>query len=289
MPSATFLPMKDARDARISELEQALWIAREAIIHLAPDEYRDLLQSFHSCETMSETFSWSDSVAEKIVEQVKPIANPNRPDVFSARACCPLCRDGAQNFNEQGFKLPEGLRRHLVGYGGIRQCVVLEAATSLARNRWHSKFSESEAKEATLKNLATQARRKTETLFVVGPTEDALLADEGLYFRKARPAQGDFSLHWAEQRLYGLGFQIGNDGNRRSYTKLVKTPEGDFVVFADPRQIGEIHFRVFDVVVRNGKKAGLTLHTFGIRDSWKNNLDAKVAAGVQTATTSTRR
>jgi hypothetical protein len=284
---------RDQSADRIRRLESDLFMARCDIIHLAPEEFHELLGSYYSCSTRSETHSWEDVIAEKVIEKATPIADAVRPDIFGERAYCPLCRGGAQSFyaDHRGFSLPEGLRRHLVGFGNTRHCPVMKAAKDLAWEAWNRSFAGKESTEADEARQALQVRRKTETLYVIGPTLDGLLVDESLSFwSKPRSQDGaDFSLKWAEQRLFSLGFEIGIDGQRRSYTKTVKHEDGEFVIYADPRQLGDIHFRVFDATVKRGKKAGLALYSFNLRDAWKNNLPAKIAVAVATASKSSRR
>jgi hypothetical protein len=43
--------------------------------------------------------------------------------------------------------------------------------------------------------------------------------------------------------LFTLGFQIDVDDRKRSYTKIVRDAGGEMVIYADPRQLGEITFR----------------------------------------------
>lgn len=273
---------------RERQLREELFRTRWDLISLAPDGFDSLLRSYYSCETRSATYGWEAEVVDKIVERAEPLEEA-RPDLFGARANCPLCRSGSQSYYERGFALPEGLRRHLVGYGRSHQCCVMRVAMALAREHWDGEFAAGEAAEQNRKYLATEARRKKETLYVLGPKDSPLLVDEHLYWKGARsPDAGEFSLKWAEQRLFSLGFQINVDDRKRSYTKQVKNDAGEFVVYADPRQVGEITFRVFDATVTRGRKAGLSLNMFRIRDSWKNALPDKVAAGIAAAAASRR-
>ena len=287
---ATFL-IRDDKDARIKQLESDLYMAREDILHLAPEEFHDILKSHYSCQTRSETYRWLDTIAELISDRATPIPDLPGVEIFGERGYCPLCRGGAQSFyaHESGFRLPEGLRRHLVGYGNTRQCSVIAAAKTLARESWTSRFSEQEAEQQADAQRTKAQRLATETLYVIGPTDDAVLADE-VSWRPARPKEPEtYSITWAEQRLFSLGFQIGVDDRKRSYTKTVQDAGGEFVIYADPRQLGEITFRVFDAAVKKGRKKGLSLHQFRLRDGWKNNLAEKIAEGVSAATESKRR
>lgn len=285
-----FAPRDEIAD-RIRKLEDELYIARESIIDLAPDRFHELLKSYLSCKTRMESYHWANSIAEKIAEDADPIADLPGAAMFGARGYCPLCRGGAQSFyaTDRGFRLPEGLRRHLVGFGNTHQCVVMKAAEEQGRRLWDSSFSEQEAKEEQLESRTKAIRLATETLYVLGPTAEGVLVDD-IFLRRCRVAGDEaYSLTWAEQRLFSLGFLIGVDGNKRSYTRVVKHASGEFLIYADPRRLGAIDFRIYDAAVKKGKKKDVSLHTFNIRDAWKNNLPHKVAAAIEAAATSSRR
>jgi hypothetical protein len=51
---------------------------------------------------------------------------------FRERLLCPICLDRPDMYAE-GFLWPEGLRRHLDGWGNQRQCPVMAAAARLRR------------------------------------------------------------------------------------------------------------------------------------------------------------
>lgn len=284
-PASRF-PIKDETSARIERLEDELYMARREIIYLAPDEFHNLLHSYSSCETRAETYRWTDGVAEQIIERAVPL-DGYQTDIFGERAFCPLCRGGTQSRYEKGFSLPVGLHRHLVGYGQSVMCSVMGAARKLAVDAWTSKFTETEAveKARALKNI--KARMEAETLFVFGPEAEPVLFDDSYGYGKKPRHQDEtqFSLHWAERRLTELGFELAIDGRKRSYTKSVTHSMGQFIVFADPRSLGEIEFRVFEVDVspRKRKKTLNLSNFFNIRDSFKNQLREKVAAGVDAA------
>jgi hypothetical protein len=179
-------------------------------------------------------------------------------EIFGQRAYCPLYRDGAQGFyGERGFKLPEGLRRHLIGFGRTRQCVIVRATVELARDHWHEKFQPQEQQAAREKQALKEKRLASETVYLLAPGARPVLLDEGEnIWRRARPTSNDSpGLAWAERRLAELGFQAVYDGRLRSYTKPVACGGRDFVVYADPRHAGAIHFAVFDPAARGQKRS----------------------------------
>lgn len=268
-------------EEKIRTLERELYMARLNIVGLAPENFQALLNSYRDCKSRSETYQWLNLIAEKIGEQAGPILGAVRADIFGERAFCPLCRGGSDTLNsfEAGYKLPEGLRRHLVGYGRSHFCPVTEAAMNMARENWNSSFSEVEEAHAAQSDALRRARSLTEALYVIGPTGEALLA-EGNIFEKPRGDDDEqFGMKWAEQRLFSLGFQIGVAGREKSYTKSSVVKGKPLTVYADPRFQKSIQFRVFDGDAK-GKKRGLALHTFHIPDAWKNNLGPKIEAAI---------
>lgn len=286
VPHRFIVEDRDAQAAKIKSLEDALYRAREDIVSLAPEEFHSLLRSYYSCKTRAETYGWAPDVADQIVERAIPIAGL-RPDLFGERAYCPLCKAGAQSAYEhqQGFSFPIGLHRHLVGFGKNAKCSVLNAAHEMAREAWNSNFAEAEALEEEQARNTKKERLATEILYVVGLDAEPVLFDD-VWWRRVR-AQDDskFGLKWAEQRLSELGFPAVTDGRKRSYTKLVTHPLGQVTVFADPRELGKISFRVCETgsKARKGKPRFGQANYFDIRDSFKNRLADKVAAGIEAA------
>jgi hypothetical protein len=285
MPRHT-LPHIEANPV-VRRLEDELYLARETILRLAPDEFHDLLKSYYSCKTRSESYHWANEVADSVIEKAKPIEEDQG---WGQRAYCPLCREGAQSFyaSERGYSLPEGLRRHLVGFGRIRECSVMEAARRMAQDYWDRDFGPKEDQTRAQEAKEKAERLKTEATYVVGPTEDGALL-EGDYWRPARTTDDEeYSIKWAEQRLFLLGFRINVDGLKRSYIRTGKSGDAEFIIYADPRRKGCISMRVFNLAAR-GRKKGIALHSFDILDAWKNKLPDKVAAGIEAAAKSPRR
>ncbi|HEY0006384.1 MAG TPA: hypothetical protein VGB17_16500 [Pyrinomonadaceae bacterium] len=162
-------------------LQNELYHARYNIIDLMSKEVKELLHSFHSCKSREETYIGEHSAAETIISLAKRIP-PKEGAYFSHRAYCPLCGDGSSSPYASGFSIPEGLRRHLVGWGNNRnQCPVFGAAMSLARDYWYEQFHEQEEAKAAEKAAHILERRKTETLYNTAPNEKPELIDENIY------------------------------------------------------------------------------------------------------------
>jgi hypothetical protein len=121
------------REELISNLQDQLDRVRRNILSLMTEEAQKILLGYVDCECQSDTRRWRNIAAAEIIQLAEPI--PSELFNFSNRAYCPLCKDDALVLHESGFKVPEGLRRHLIGWGDENnQCIVFGAAMSLVRD-----------------------------------------------------------------------------------------------------------------------------------------------------------
>ena len=122
-------------EAEVDRLRNELFVARMAIIGMAPREFQDFLSGFFSCKSRKEAYEWHHKTVQKIVERVQPKLATEMGDVEynGPRAYCPLCGSSSDNiFQVRGFAYPEGLTRHLKGSFNARHCDVMKAALGLA-------------------------------------------------------------------------------------------------------------------------------------------------------------
>ncbi|MEX2494822.1 MAG: hypothetical protein WD448_01970 [Woeseia sp.] len=253
-------------------MRDELYRARRAILDLMPHDLEELLTSYYQCESSSETYRWPDNVAYRIIDLI-PDKTKETTYFGEVRANYPLCGRRTQGPFDEGFKLPEGMRRHLTGYGNARQCDVMYAAEALARDYWYEQFSEEEAENERKKITDQQQRRASELLYCIGPESPPALIDEGVW--PPEEVRSKKSMDWAEDRLGLLGFTVSTDGNVKSYTREMD----GILVYADPRRSGRIDFCVYTQPREGSKKArGHKLRftpTFYIMDRWKNDLPGK--------------
>ncbi len=265
-------------DEAIRQLEWKLRRARELILKLMPKEIQEILSSYGSCQSREESRRWQHTVVDRILLLAEELPQRGMAD-WERFAYCPLCGLGSESRYQTGYKLPEGLRRHLVGYGSSRQCEVLEAAEELAHNSWDITFREYDMAEAEKYLPPSQSvialRKKVGPLFLTAPDLAPQLIDEGLGFGTiTRDADG---MKWAEQRLKELGFEIAREGNVKTY----RSDRGDFVVYADPRAVGKIEITVYKKPLpRPSPRIRWEprlwgLNGFGLQDSWKNDIRGK--------------
>jgi len=126
-------------DEQIRALEDELYEARRTIVGLARPELARVLMSYDSCETREATWKWREEVIQSVINHARLLTaaqGASRDD----EAYCPLCRAGTMSRERIGFTVPEGLRRHLRGWGTTPRCEVMTAAIELANRYWNSKW-----------------------------------------------------------------------------------------------------------------------------------------------------
>lgn len=263
---------EDPRDERIRRLEQDLWSARYAIVCLMPDDIQGVLTGYVLSDSRSESHAWERDAVKEIIARADVLSR-EEGSYFGTRARCPLCGDESSSPYQSGFSLPEGLRRHLAGWGNVRQCSVFGAAVSLARERADREFTEAERAEAEQRQARLSARRRTETQYLVMPGDEPKLLDEDA--RWGRRARTPEEMAWAERRLADLGFRCELEGLIKTYTR---SHEG-IIVYADPRAEGIIDFWVFDEAALASKRRTRLrrgyLGGFHLLDSWRHDLPGK--------------
>lgn len=111
------------------EIEQL----RMTILHLSPKQFHDVLSSYTACESRDD---WEERATTEIIQKTIPITKTPDSDYNGLRAYCPLCGAGRNDAYGQppGYAYPEGLRRHLLGWGTARRCPVVGAVIGLATN-----------------------------------------------------------------------------------------------------------------------------------------------------------
>lgn len=257
-------------DRRERDLLDKLYRARRALVGTLPSTTERLLLDYYSCKDRSEANKWLEHVVEELIGTAVPIEGSGRwgPE----RAICPLCKGSSNSPFDEGFALPEGLRRHLSGWGNARQCVMTEAAFQMAWDHWNDKFREAEEAEARTESARHRQRMETEDLYLVDPRSGPQLFENGIFFRAPRKPE---QMKWAVDRLRGLGFNCLLQDRVWSFT----FEAGGIIVFADPRESGRIDFKVFKSPLpkkwRNTWGARERLQTFHVLDSWKNGIAEK--------------
>lgn len=247
----------------IRVLKNELYEARSTIIRLMPKAIKDLFEGYIQCKTRAECSKWEYDVVNQIITRATVIPE-YKDSILGDRGSCPLCGEGSSHPYLSGFSLPEGLRRHLSGWGNVSKCSVMSAVFGLAQDYLQYRFEDQDKVEAFREN----ERRKSESLFIIGYGSNPHLIDEAVW-GTARTAE---SLAFAEKRLRELGFSLNTEGNIKSYT----LDRDNVLVFADPRAEGHIDFKIYKKPLpKNARRFGLSCQTFGFRDNWKIKLKEK--------------
>lgn len=199
-------------------------------------EYLRILESYRECRSLGETRAWADYVAEAIVALVN--ARPIRL-AWSASpgASCPLCDQPASARSyTRGLLAPEWLRRHLLGWGSVRPCEVMEATHADALDAWRCKFGSADTASRVSDRARWEARRATEQLYRVDAHGAPLLLDESL--ADGRLPRTPEHLSWAIRRVLQLGFGAVAVDSVVSHVQRL----ADATVYADVRSAGQISF-----------------------------------------------
>lgn len=252
------------------KLKDQLYFARITIIHLLKDPFSKIMKGYHSCNNREEGRQWENHVVEQVIENTLP--NKPKHQFYQETAYCPLCGSGTSSYGGSGFTYPEGLKRHLEGYGNTHQCSITNEVFSLARDHWQDEFREQELIEQREKAEKTTKRMREETLYKIEPFNEPELIDRGYSWNGTRDSDG---MAWAEDRLKSLGFTTLNENNVKSYVKEYE----NLIVFADPRSNKRISFLVFKKPLPKRKpRTGMFKYRIGhfdFQDSWKNELPKK--------------
>ncbi len=269
--SRYWISQGNADNPVIRKLKEELWIARHALLCTLPEPSRRLLTSYRECAVREESRDWLNRLAEMVVDMAQPL--PQTVESWGGeRGMCPLCSGGSDSHYEQGFKLPEGLRRHLVGYGRTRQCVFTETAHKLALDDWFDRFHEDEENERLVRENKKLQRRSTETTYQVDPFSPAKLIDETVY--SVEGARTPEQMLFAMERLKALGLKKRYESNVEAWVD----ERTDWIVYADPRTSGRINFTVWKKPLpkrRPVRSYTYQIQSFYLLDSWKNNVQKK--------------
>jgi hypothetical protein len=131
-----------------------------------------------------------------------------------------------------------------------------------------SQFLQKEENERLDEQAKLAERRKTEMVFKSELGRSPQLLDETTW-KQSRTAE---QLLKSENRLKKLGFMRSQDGNVVAYTN----EQPDYVVYADPRELGRIQFAVYaKPLARRGTGTPKTQAWFSLPDTWTRDLLAK--------------
>ena len=232
-------PYKDwAPPDVVKKLRDQLEEAQFDVVSLAtrnlPPEVGAALRGYSDCKNQREFINWRYAVVDQIIAVAKPDPASRKSLYDGERGYRPLCGGGATDIYGGGFHgytLPEGLNRHLTGYGNTYRCDVMKHAFAATHDHMRPTLDA----ENRQKREDKEARRKTERLYKVDDGEPSLIDDHMLDHRTFDEISA------VEERLRSLGFVIEERDNIVSY----RLPHPDYLILADPREPRRLNFRLF--------------------------------------------
>jgi hypothetical protein len=262
-------------DERIRTLENHLYKACYAVVMLLPEPIRDIANSHYSIGSREDAHHWENALVDRIVESATTLSR-DEGSYFGPRAYCPLCGSGSSGPYDRGFALPEGLRRHITGFGNAGPCDVLSPVLDLARDYWMPLVEKVEVERETERRAVLERRRESEEMYVLGPNARPLLNDEDIGYGPT--ARDHESLIRAEDRLEQLSFENIGDGQVRRFTKTID----DYIIYADHREAGRLTFYVYPLhkssTAKRRGRAPTRRQSFFLLDTWRKDLDWKFAS-----------
>lgn len=119
----------------INKLNEGLYMCMSEVLLLPGvfpskkirEESQSIIFQTHSPGELSENIH---SLIETILGEIE-LPEPDRL-MSEIRLKCPLCGSSSQTTYVEGYKYPEGLRRHLSGFGNMSQCFITNIIIELA-------------------------------------------------------------------------------------------------------------------------------------------------------------
>jgi hypothetical protein len=128
-------PSRQSLEAEIRRLKDELYMTQYALMERAPDAVtHEALTAQHFVSTFKDFAAWEQWACARFLRKAGESA-VTVPELKQRRAYCPLCGGGSSAPYAEGFSLPVGLERHLLGTHGSRVCAVFGAAKYQARER----------------------------------------------------------------------------------------------------------------------------------------------------------
>ncbi len=266
-------PVREASD------DTALSLAR-IVLRGVPPAFKQAFDDVSQSRSLEE---W-ELAYEGLLYLVMAVASDfpdHREALGGVRAWCPLCGLGAtSNYSRPGFSLPEGLERHLRGFGNTYRCDVIRALDITSEDLKHSMagalHDEQDPSSAPIRSVSQ--RMAEEILYQRGARQSPVLVDTGLPPRQVR---GPKEIAWAERRLKEMGFS--RSGRHSNVVCWVKTHPSDpsVTIYADVRRKGHTVFRVYQgrQPLRPGVEPLLCGHAI-LQDRFTQGLWARIAPDI---------
>lgn len=108
-----------------------LYVARMALLSLAPADLRALFEEIRNVRTWEEWDAYEQRLVEAVLARATTVST-----TLGERAPCPLCNEESREpYPSGGFAFPNGLIWHLTGRTPARRCIVTQALYEWYRDR----------------------------------------------------------------------------------------------------------------------------------------------------------
>lgn len=105
-------------------------------------DYQDTLMKIALASTYEGIYQNLANGVSAILDQIFEEKSYSENILGQKMVKCPLCRRRSAKRHYDEFTFPEGLRRHLLGFGGrVRQCLVIKAAINYGKDKLDAKIS----------------------------------------------------------------------------------------------------------------------------------------------------
>lgn len=127
------MPQRDDEESLRRQLE----VAYVAIEEMLPIHISEFYEGRYRVTSTKEGREWWKLFLDEIVQHSGAASHDRRVP-------CPLCGRGAEtslSSASSGFVYPDGILRHLMGYGNAHQCPVTKALEDHAKTDWNERFA----------------------------------------------------------------------------------------------------------------------------------------------------
>lgn len=125
---------------RVEQLQEVVWQAVHVVLELVPERYTGQLWRISEADQPLEAWKLQEQLAAEIIADLQEENAERWQREWEPRARCPLCKRSSSAPYAEGFKVPAGIEKHLLGMGNAHMCSVLELLRRYRRVREPSMF-----------------------------------------------------------------------------------------------------------------------------------------------------
>lgn len=122
-------------EKEFQEIKEELEETRYIMIGTLPYEVGSMARKFVSDYAEENNVKRLTDFISNLINYASKSAFTSPGVSTSARAYCPLCNGGGNDYYVRGFSIPIGLERHLLGHNNSYQCGVMSILLKMAKDR----------------------------------------------------------------------------------------------------------------------------------------------------------